>query len=173
MGSGQRKKADTALTRQGNVAEAQTDLSRQLADQSTAWTSLAGNYYQDIIKGGDSLTRAVAPQTNAATQQYALARSKAKEMPLGGSRDRALRSTNLEESSTKSSIASSGIQDAMSKIASMGSSGTSEAMSGYSAAGSGYANISKSYSDMASGKGSSTGALAGVGGGIAAAAIAA
>lgn len=173
MGSGERKKASAALGQQGNIANVQTDLSRQLASESAPWRAIAGKYYTGIAKGGDELTKAVAPQINAVTMQYQNALKGAKEMPLGGSRDRAIRSTRIGEAATKSGIYSGGVSDAIDKLASMGMSETGEAMGGYSSAGSGYANIAKSYSDMAQGKGASMGGIAGAGGGIAAAAIAA
>src|SRR3972149_2957539 len=106
MGSGQRKSAETALKRQGTVVEAQTELSRQLAEEGAPWRAIAGKYYTDILKGGDVLTKAVAPMTNAATIQYQGALGKVKEMPLGGARDRAIRSIRLGEAGTKAGIMS-------------------------------------------------------------------
>jgi hypothetical protein len=173
MGSGERKKAANAMENQSAVVSEQTDMARKLKEQSEPWTALAGKYYSGIAKGGDELTSAVAPQVNAATLQYQTALQKAKQMPAGGSRDRAIRSINLGEGSTKANIYSGGVNDAVLKLATMGSTGTGEAMGGYNAAGSGYANIAKSYSDMAQGKGAAAGGMASAGGGIAAAAISA
>ena len=173
MGSGQRKAADEALGKQGAVVEEQMALSKNLASESAPWRAIAGKYYTDIAKGGDALTKAVAPQTNAATIQYQTALQKIKGMPLGGARDRAMREVRLGEAGTKAGIYSGGVNDAVGKIAAMGAQGTGAAMSGYSNAGSGYANVAQSYSDMAQGKGAAMGGLAGAGGGIAAAAIAA
>lgn len=173
MGSGQRKSAEAALQQQTGLAKAQAELSEKVATQSMPWTTVAGNYYQDILKGGDALTKAISPQINAVTRQYGVARSRANEAPLGGSRDRALRELNLGEASTKSSIASSGVNDAIMRLAAMGESGTSTALSGYGAASSNLANASQAFSQMAQGKGSAIGGLAGAGGGITAAAIAA
>jgi hypothetical protein len=173
MGSGERKSADNALDKQSDIATTQADISGQVANQSMPWTTLAGNYYQDILKGGDSLTKAVSPQINSATSQYGVARSKAKEQPLGGSRDRALREINLGEASSKSNIYSGGVSDAISNLASMGQTGTSTALGGYGSASSTLGNVASQYGQAAQGKSSSMGSLAGAGGGIAAAAIAA
>ena len=173
MGSGERKSAENALTKQSGIADKQSDLSGQIAAQSMPWTTLAGNYYQDVAKGGDSLTKAVAPQINSTTGQFAVARSKAKEMALGGSRDRALRELNTGEASTKSSIYSGGVNDAVKSLANMGQSGTGEALGGYGSAASNFSSVAGQYSQMAQGKGGAMGSLAGSGGGIAAAAIAA
>lgn len=173
MGSGQRKASEKALGQQTELAKTQAEISGKVADQSMPWTTIAGNYYQDILKGGDALTKAVSPQINSATRQYGVARSRAKEMPLGGSRDRALRELNLGEASTKASITSGGVNDAIMKLAAMGESGTSTALGGYGSASSNLASAAQSYAQMAQGKGSAMGGLAGAGGGIAAAAIAA
>jgi hypothetical protein len=173
MGSGERKQANAALSQQGNIAGLQTDLSRQLIGESAPWRAIAGKYYTGIAKGGDELTKAVAPQINATTVQFQNALKSAKEMPVGGSRDRALRGIRMGEAATKSNIYSGGVNDAIAKLGTMGMTGTGEGMGGFSSAGSGYANIAKSYSDMAQGKAGEAGGLAGAGGGIAAAAIAA
>ena len=173
MGSGQRKQSEAALKQQSGLAQTQADMSRKIADESMPWTTIAGNYYKDILKGGDALTKAVAPQINSVTRQFGVARSRAKEMPLGGSRDRAMRDLNLGESTTKAGIYSGGVNDAITRLAAMGETGTGTAMGGYSAAGSSLANVAQSYAQMAQGKGASMGGLAGAGGGIAAAAIAA
>jgi hypothetical protein len=173
MGSGDRKSAQGALQQQAGLAQTQTDMSRKLADQSMPWTTLAGNYYKDILKGGDTLTKAVAPQINAVTGQFALARQKAKEQPLGGSRDRALREMNLGEAGTKSNIYSGGVNDAVTRLGMMGETGTQNAMGGYGSAASNFSNIAQQYGQMAQGKAGSMGGLAGAGGGVAAAAIAA
>lgn len=173
MGSGQRKQAEIALEKQGNVAQSQVDLSRKLSDQAMPWTSIAGNYYKDVTKGGDALTRVVAPQINAATGQFNVARQRAKEMPLGGSRDRTMRTLNLGEAATKSSIYSGGVNDATARLASMGESGTSTAMGGYGSAGANLSSVAQAFTQAGQGKAGAMGGLAGAGGGIAAAAIAA
>lgn len=171
MGSGQRKSAEKALESQGGIVEKTADLSRQMAEQSAPWRTIAGKYYTDILKGGDSLTKAVSPQINATTVQYQNLLKRAKEMPLGGSRDRALRSIRMGEAGTKAGIYSGGVQDAIMKLAGMGSEGLNAALGGYGSAGAGFSNISQSYSDMAQGKGAALGSLAGGAGGITASAI--
>lgn len=173
MGSGQRKSAESALNQQVGLASKQADVSEKVVNQALPWTTLAGKYYQDILKGGDALTKAVSPQIGSVAGQFGVARQRAKEQPLGGSRDRALRELDLGEASTKSNIYSGGINDAVSRLASMGESGTSTGLGGYGNASSNLANASASFSQMAQGKGSALGGLSGAGGGIAAAAIAA
>jgi hypothetical protein len=171
MGSGQRKASEAALQQQSALAQDQANLSRKTAERADPWSALAGKYYTDVVTGGDALMRATAPQMNAATGQFSLARQRAKEMPLGGLRDRALRDLNATEAATKSSILSGGVNDALAKLASMGLGGTDMALGGYGAASNNLSNIAQSYAQMAQGKGSSMAGLAGAGGSIAAAAI--
>ena len=173
MGSGQRKEAEKLTQTQAGIAKEQAGMAKDIGEQAMPWTTVAGKYYQDILKGGDALTKAVAPQIGAVTQQYGAARQKAKEMPLGGSRDRSMRDISIGEASTKSSIYSGGVNDAILRLAAMGESGTAASMGGYSGASGNMANAADMYSRMAQGKGSAAGGLASAGGGIAAAAIAA
>lgn len=173
MGSGERKKAEAATNQQMNIASTQADVSRGLIEQARPWTTIAGKYYGDVLKGGDSLTKAVAPQVNAVTGQYAVAKKAAAEMPLGGSRDRAMRDLRLGEATTKSSIYSGGVQDALGRIAELGQTGTSTGMGGYSAAGAGYSGAAKAFSDLAAGKSGAAGGMGQAGGALGAAGIAA
>jgi hypothetical protein len=171
MGSGERSQATGALQSQSNLAQSQADLSRQLANQSGPWTTLAGNYYGNILKGGDALTKAVAPQINAVTGQYGVARQRAQETPLGGERDRALRTLNMGEAGQKSSIYSGGVQDALSKLGAMGQGGTSQALGGYGSAASNFASIASQFGNLAAQKGGTAGALGGALGGVTSAAL--
>jgi hypothetical protein len=166
MGSGERKKASSALQQQGLFAQRQGNLSRQLLDESAPWRAIAGKYYTDVAKGGDELTRSVAPQINATTMQYQTALKRAREMPAGGSRDRMVREIRLGEAGTKAGIYSGGVQDAVNKLTSMSQFNTGAGMEGYGAAGSGYSSVARSYSDMARDKGQQVAGMAGGLGGL-------
>ena len=171
MGSGERRSARTALGRQSGIAESIADISRRTAEESMPWTTIAGNYYKDILKGGDALVKAVAPKLQAVTRQFGKARSAAKEMPLGGSRDRALRELRLGEASTKSGIMSGGIEDAIASLANMGKGGTATAIGGFGTSAGTFGDVAGAYSNLASGKLNALGGAASGGGAAAAAAI--
>lgn len=167
MGAGERKKASAALGQQSDVARKQLDLSRGIIEESAPWRAVAGNYYTGITKGGDELTKAVAPQINAVTRQYQTALKGAKELPLGGSRDRAIRETRLGEASEKAGIYSGGIKEAIDKLNSLGTAGTQMGMAGYGGSAENYGAVSRTYGQMADAKAQSVGSMAGGAGSIA------
>jgi hypothetical protein len=164
MGKKSQEKADTALDAQNQIAQKQTDLAEKLVSESDPARMQALNTYQGIAGGNQpGIQKYVAPQINAATQQFYLARKSAESMAPGGMRDQAMRDISLQEASSKNQIYSGGVQDALARSASMGMSGISSGQSGLTSAAGTYGNIAGSYNDMASSKGGMAG------GGIAAA----
>lgn len=174
MGSGERKKATEATTAQNEIAKTQTDLSKKIFDTASPWYTLAGSYYGDVAKGGKDLQRVVAPQVNAASDQYTIALNAMKNsLPPGGQRDRALRDWQISRAGTMSDIYSGGVGNAIERMASMGGAGMGMGLGGYGNAANTYGNVSNAQSNMASGKSAASGGLASGGGAAAAATIAA
>lgn len=140
-------------------------LGKELIAEGRPQRQAAGNYWTALLGGDQSaLARATAPQFNAATQQFNVARNRAEgSMPLGGSRDRYLSNLNLAEAGQKTSILNSGINDAASRLAALGvgqtqtgigSFGTTNQSSGN------LANIGQGKAQSASGAGQGLGYLA-------------
>lgn len=174
MGKGAAKKAEIQSASQGEAARKSMEVSGELLEETAPARKQALGTYGAIASGKPGeLQRAVAPSINAATGQFYMARRNAQNMPPGGARDQALRDINMQEASTKSSVYSGGVSDALSKLATMGGAGAQLALSGIGQAGGIYGNTAEAYAQLASSKGASAGSAAGAGGAIAAAAIAA
>ncbi len=160
MGSGERAQAKTATTQQGKIADTQTELGRQLTGLGVPWLKTSGDYWKSVIEGGAPLERAVAPQINTASAQYTQALKSMKEsLPPGGQRDRALRDWQIARAGTMSNIYSGGVNDALNRLASVGSDITGQGMGGYGSASAGYGNVANTYAQMASGKAGAAGGL--------------
>jgi hypothetical protein len=161
MGSAERKKATEATNAQSDIAKTQADLSKKIFDVSSPWFSLAGNYYGDVAKGGQDLQRAVAPQVNAVSDQYTTALNSMKNgLPPGGQRDRAMRDWQVARAGTMSGIYGGGVNDAYTRLASMGGAGMGMGLGGYGSAANTYGNVSNAQAQMASGKSAASGGLA-------------
>jgi hypothetical protein len=171
MGKKTQAKADTALAAQSGIADQTADIAKQLIDETAPARKQSLDYYSAVSKGGPEGQRAVAPQINAATQQFYLARKQAESLPPGGLRDKSLRDLSLAEAGSKTSIYSGGTAEANARLASMGWGGTQAGIGAYGTAAAGYGNVGSAYGEQASSKGGMVGSGAGAAGSIAAAAI--
>jgi hypothetical protein len=173
MGGGERKKAAQATEQQAQIGREQADLSASLLREAAPLRSIATKYYTDVAKGGDSLTKAAAPQINQVSRQFQTALKKVREMPLGGARDRAMRELVLGEAGTKAGVYNQEQNRAMQAITTLGEGRTSTGLQGYSAAGSQLSNVAAAYAQMAADKANSWGQAGSAGGTVGASAIAA
>jgi hypothetical protein len=173
MGGAERKKAASATEDQSRIGREQATYAGSLLDEAKPLRKIASNYYTDVAKGGDSLTKAAAPRINQVTNQFQAALKKVREMPLGGARDRAMRELMLGEASQKSSVYNDEQSNAIKAIAAMGENRSSTGLTGYSQAGSMLGNAASAYSAMASDKANSWGQAGGAAGTVGASAIAA
>jgi hypothetical protein len=154
MGKKSAQKANTALDAQSQVAGKQADLAERLVDESSPARMQALNTYQGVAAGNQpGIQKYVAPQINAATQQFYLARKAVESMGPGGMRDQAMKDINLQEAGAKTQIYSGGVSDALARAATMGMSGSTAGQSGYGTAGSMYGSVGQTYNDMATSKG--------------------
>lgn len=184
MGKKSAEKANTALDAQNKVAQSQVglatrqqELGEQIWKETSAPRQYATNTYMGLARGNvPGIEKYTAPQINAATQQFYMARKAVESMPPGAARDAAMRDINNQEAATKTSIYSGGYSDALARTGSMGWGGVGmstgalgAAQAGLSGAGSQYANVAGTYNDMASQKGAMAGSGASAVGSIIAA----
>lgn len=173
MGGGERKKAAQATEEQARIGREQADIAGGLIREADPLRKIASKYYMDVAKGGDALTTAVAPKVNQATQQFQTALKKVREMPLGGSRDRAMRELILGEAGEKSRIYTDEQGRAMQMITQLGEARTQTGLGGYSSVGGQMGNVAAAYSQMAADKANMWGQAGGAAGSIGASAAAA
>jgi len=181
MGKAAGRAAETAAKSQATLAQRSMDVGEQLLKEAAparqtaqeAYKTGMGTYSAIATGKPGELQRAVAPSINAATGQFYMARRNALNMPPGGARDQALRDLKMGEASTKSSIYSGGVSDALSRLVSGGQGGgTEQGLAAFGQAGAGFGSATQSYSQLASAQASSAGqAAAGAGTAIAAIAI--
>jgi hypothetical protein len=162
MGKGESKAASAAAASQADVAQQTLDVGKGLLAESAPARQTSMQYYTDIAKGtGPNLQRAVAPQINAASQQYYTAGRSVQNLAPGGQRDRATRDLALGQASTKSSIYSGGVNEAIARLASMGMGGSQMGVGAYGSAGQGFGGASQNYAQLAQMKSSMWSGLAG------------
>ena len=173
MGKSAQSSANSALKSQGSVAQSignlantQASMSQGLWDQTAPSRALATNTYMGLAQGNTpGIQKYVAPQINAATQNYDMARKSIEGMAPGGGRDAALRNLTVQQAGAKNQIYSGGVADALSKVSSLGYSGAGTALGGFGQAQQGLmgsanalGNTAQGYNTMASQKGAATGA---------------
>ena len=173
MGSSAQDKATSALGNQGSIAQSisslansQAGLSQGMWNQTAPARTLATNTYMGLAQGNTpGIQKYVAPQINAASQQYDMARKSIEGMAPGGARDAALRNLYVQQAGAKNQIYSGGVSDALAKVGSMGygAAGTAlgglgQAQQGLGSAGGLYGNSAQGYNQIASQKGAMAGA---------------
>jgi hypothetical protein len=170
MGKGYYKSEANALGQQAQVGEQQLGLAKQLITESSPWRQYAGNTYMGLAKGNmPGIQSLVAPQINAADQQYAIAEKQIKEMAPGGQRDSLLRNLQLQKAGTKTGIYSGGVSESLARTASMGMGGTQQGVGAFGGASGTFGSNAQGYGSLANAKGSQWGQLAGAAGGALAA----
>lgn len=153
------------------TAKAQADIGGRLVDfaqnqwqEAAPYRQQTSSYWSNILKGGNALQTAVAPQINMATQQYGAARKSIGEMAPGGLRDVSMRNASLSQASTKAGIYSGGIQDALARLANQANLGTQAGLSGMSGGVGAYGQAGNTYGSLAQmGASSMQGLGAGIG----------
>jgi hypothetical protein len=161
MGKGETESSKIAAQGQADAAKGLVEMSKQLWGEAAPLRKASGEYYTDILKGGPSLTRAVAPQVNAATNQFAAAMKGLKSgLPPGGFRDVSLRDLKIGEAGTKAGIYSGGVNEAAARVASQGTMGTQAGISSAGSGGSTYGGASQNFANLANMKAQGWGDLA-------------
>lgn len=150
MGGKQDKEAArTMANSQADIGKEMIDFSKGLWGESAPYRKTTGNYWSNIIKGGPELHKSVAPQINAATNQFALAKKQAENMAPGGLRDASLRDINIAKAGAKTNIYSGGIADALARLSSQANFGTQAGIGGMSGANSAFGGAAGNYMNLA------------------------
>ena len=151
MGGG---KKDMEAGRQ--TAQAQSDIGRQMVDfsrqmwgEAAPQRKTASDFWGNVVKGGPELQRSVAPQINAATQQFATAKKAIRELPPGGLRDISMRNAAIAEAGAKTGIYSGGVNEAITRLANQGNLGTQTGLSSMGGATSAVGGAGGTYGSLA------------------------
>ena len=173
MGKGAQEKSSQALQQMGGTAQSLSGTGSTLQgmgsdiwNQTAPARTLATNSYMGIAQGNmPGIEKFVAPQINAATQQYNAAKQSINETVPGGSRELALRNLGIAQAGAKNQIYSGGVATGLNAVANIGQAGMSGASSLYGqgtnatgAASNTYGNISQQYNQQAAQKGALAGA---------------
>jgi hypothetical protein len=169
MGKGAAKQSETALAAQSGIAQQELDIGKQLLGETAPARQQALSTYTGLSKGNmPGIQAYVAPQINAATQQFYQARRAALALPPGGQRDQALRDVNLQESASKNQIYSGGVSESTARLASLGMGGTQTGVGAYGTAGQTMGQVAQGYGSLASSKGAQAASMfGGLGGALA------
>jgi hypothetical protein len=147
-------KDDQSAARQ--TAKAQSEIGGKLVDfaqgqwrEAAPYRQQTSQYWSNILKGGRPLETAVAPQINAVTQQYGMAKKGIGELPPGGLRDISMRNAGIAQAGQKASIYSGGINDALARLANQANLGTQSGLSGMQGGSSSYGQSGGTYMGLA------------------------
>lgn len=163
-GKGDQSAARTAAQSQADIGKELVGFSKQIWGETAPQRAQTSSYWSNIIKGGPELQKSMAPQVNAATQQFSLARKTAKELPAGGLRDISLRNLDTGEAGAKTGIYSSGVSDAVMRLANQANMGTQAGLSGMSGGSGAFGGAAGTFTNLAQmGASSLTGLMGGAG----------
>jgi hypothetical protein len=148
-GKGDQSSARDAAKSQADIGKQMIDFSKQMWGEAAPYRKQTGDFWSNIIKGGPQLQQAVAPQINAASQQFSLARKAAKELPPGGLRDISMRNLDTSEAGAKTGIYSGGVSDAVTRLANQANLGTQAGISSMSTGSQALGGASGTYTNLA------------------------
>ncbi len=164
MGKTDQTAARMTAQSQAQIGQSLVDFSKQMWGESAPYRKQTGDFWSSIMKGGPSLQKAVAPQINSATQQFAVAKKSAAELPPGGLRDITARNLSVAEAGAKTGIYSSGVNDAAMRLANQAAQGTQAGLSGMSGGANAYGGAGGTYMNLAQmGMQQTTGLASGLG----------
>lgn len=157
-----RSQAKAATSIQTNVADTSLGLSKSSLDQSAPWLKQAGDYYSSVA-GGDptKLSTAVGPQIQQSRTAYDQATAQVQRtVGKGGLRDATLGNIATAQAGDVSRIYTGGINDALQRLAGLGTQGQQLGLSSLSTAG----NAGQSLAQLSASKAQAVGqGIAGIG----------
>lgn len=165
-GKPDQQSARIAAKSQADIGRELVGFSKQIWGEAAPQRKIASDFWTGMTKGGPELQKAVAPQVNMATQQFATARKAIKELPPGGLRDISMRNASIAEAGAKTGIYSGGVADAITRLANQGNLGTQTGLSGmgqgagaFGGAGGTFANLAQLGAQSSAGWGQGIGSL--------------
>jgi|GEM_PF-2816345 len=167
MGKGDMGAARIQAESVANIGKEMTGMAKELWGETSPYRKLAGGTWSDIVKGGQSMQRAMAPAMNQATGQFGVGYNKIKnELPPGGLRDISMRDMRLSEAGAKTGMANAAWSDALTRLGAFSQFGTQSgigAMGGagnqFQGAGGMYTNLAQLGAQNAAGIGQGVGSL--------------